>query len=195
MTEGGEDPDRPAEGLTGQLLVATPMLRDPNFDRAVVLVLEHSELGALGVILNRPGGTSVGDLLPAWGRLAAHPDVVFQGGPVQPDGVIGLFEVADARVGPDGWRSVLGRVGAVDLEVDPDEVPADAGRLRLFAGYAGWGPGQLDGEVEHAAWWVLPTESTDPLSDRPGDLWQTVLARQDGRLAWMANYPDDPAVN
>jgi putative transcriptional regulator len=121
--------------------------------------------------------------------------VVFQGGPVQPDGVIGLFEVADTQDGPDGWRSVLGRVGAVDLEMDPDEVPVEAGRLRLFAGYAGWGPGQLDGEVEHAAWWVLPTESGDPLSDRPGDLWQTVLARQDGRLAWMANYPDDPALN
>jgi putative transcriptional regulator len=198
MDEGVGDPHEGPDGsLSGRLLVATPMLRDPNFDRTVVLVLEHSELGALGVILNRPGATSVGDVLPAWGRLAAHPDVVFQGGPVQPGGVIGLFELAaeDASDGPDGWRSVLGRVGAVDLERDADAIPTEAGRLRLFAGYAGWGPGQLDGEVALAAWWVLDCEPTDALSDRPDELWQTVLARQEGRLAWMANYPDDPAVN
>ena len=180
--------------LAGRLLVATPVLGDPNFDRTVVLVLEHSEEGAVGLVLNRPSETAVGEPLPEWDGVTAFPSVIFVGGPVAQTAVIGLARGRGAR-SEDVWRPVVGAIGIVDLAGAPEEVAPAIEDLRLFAGYAGWGADQLESEIDAGAWWVVDAAPSDVLSDRPETLWSTVLARQPGRLALYANFPADPTVN
>ncbi|MFC5149036.1 YqgE/AlgH family protein [Streptomyces aureoversilis] len=192
--------------LTGRLLVATPALADPNFDRAVVLLLDHDEEGSLGVILNRPTPVGVGDILESWAALAGEPGVVFQGGPVSLDSALGVAVVpgegsdkagASAVVGdgPLGWRRVHGAIGLVDLEAPPELLAAALGSLRIFAGYAGWGPGQLEDELVEGAWYVVESEPGDVSSPDPSQLWRAVLRRQRNELAMVATYPDDPSLN
>ena len=181
--------------LKGRLLVATPGLHDPNFDRTVVLVLEHAAEGAVGVVLNRPSEVRLSTPLPAWEALAADPGVVFHGGPVQPGAAIGLARAAGPDVGGPGWSPVLGRLGTVDLTAAPDELGAPVEEVRVFSGYAGWAPGQLEGEVAAAAWVVVDAEPTDPHTCEPEHLWRTVLRRQRGSVAWLANFPPDLALN
>jgi putative transcriptional regulator len=182
-----------AQTLRGKLLVASPALRDPNFDRTVVLVLEHNEDGALGVVLNRPSELDLAEALPEWGRLALEPAVVFVGGPVQSGSLIGLAAAwTDATV--EGWTPLTGRVGAVDLE-HPETLAAEVGEVRIFAGYAGWAAGQLEGELEVGAWFVLDAAPDDAFSPEPDRLWRTVLRRQGGRLALLAGYPGHPEWN
>ena len=179
--------------LRGRLLIATPPLVDPNFDRSVVLLLEHGEDGALGIVLNRPSDTALVTVLPEWHEHATAPGVVFSGGPVAPEAVIAL-----ARGGRDtspGWVSVLDEVGSVDVGRDPDDLEFRIDALRVFVGYAGWGPGQLESELAEQAWFVVPTQPSDPFSDRPEDLWREVLRRQRGRMAMFAHYPVDPETN
>jgi putative transcriptional regulator len=167
----------------GQLLVATPPLVDPNFDRTVVLLLEHSGLGSLGVILNRPSGLDIPDSLERWRPTLAQPAELFNGGPVELDGVIGLALTNG------------GQLTTIDLTEDPADVELPRGSLRLFRGYAGWGPGQLQGELDAGAWIVLPSDAADAYSASPTELWRRVLARQGGRLAWLAEFPDDVQMN
>lgn len=241
--------------LTGRLLVATPVLSDPNFDRAVVLLLDHGEDGSLGVVLNRPTPVDVGEILEAWASLAGDPRVVFQGGPVSldaalgvavvpsgghsragsahdaparahadgegtpdaagdadtdpdgPDGPDGLEDLADvdglddldatddAEDGPLGWRRIHGAIGLVDLEAPPELLAAELGSLRIFAGYAGWGAGQLEDEVAEGAWYVVESEPGDVSSPAPESLWRSVLRRQRSELAMVATYPDDASLN
>ncbi|MCX4508763.1 YqgE/AlgH family protein [Streptomyces sp. NBC_01619] len=180
--------------LTGRLLVATPALADPNFDRAVVLLLDHDEEGSLGVVLNRPTPVGVGDILEPWARLAGEPGVVFQGGPVSLDSALGLA-VIPGDEGPLGWRRVHGAIGLVDLEAPPELLAAALGSLRIFAGYAGWGPGQLEDELTEGAWYVVESEPGDVSSPQPESLWRSVLRRQRNELAMVATYPDDPSLN
>lgn len=180
--------------LTGRLLVATPALADPNFDRAVVLLLDHDEEGSLGVVLNRPTPVDVGDILESWGDLAGDPGVVFQGGPVSLDSALGLA-VIPGDEGPLGWRRVHGAIGLVDLETPPELLARALGSLRIFAGYAGWGPGQLENELTEGAWYVVESEPGDVSSPRPESLWRAVLRRQRSELAMVATYPDDPSLN
>ncbi|MER5682461.1 YqgE/AlgH family protein [Streptomyces sp. NPDC002205] len=180
--------------LTGRLLVATPALTDPNFDRAVVLLLDHDEEGSLGVVLNRPTPVGVGDILVSWADLTAEPDVVFQGGPVSLDSALGVA-VIPGDEGPLGWRRVYGAIGLVDLEAPPELLAAALGSLRIFAGYAGWGPGQLETELTEGAWYVVESEPGDVSSPRPEQLWRAVLRRQRSELAMIATYPDDPSLN
>ncbi|HVL04040.1 MAG TPA: YqgE/AlgH family protein [Acidimicrobiales bacterium] len=183
------------EPRPGRLLVASPRLTDPNFARTVVLILARDpEGGALGVILNRPTETSVDEPLPAWASLAAAPAVVFAGGPVASDGAIGLA-TAGTTPAAEGWAPVTGRLGTVDLGSDPAEVEAPIEILRVFAGHAGWGPGQLEGEIEEGAWVVLDAAPDDVLCATPERLWRLVLRRQGGKLAWLANVPPDPRMN
>jgi putative transcriptional regulator len=179
--------------LRGRLLVATPPLVDPNFDRSVVLLLEHGEDGALGIILNRPSETALATVLPEWHKLATAPGVVFSGGPVAPEAVIALARGGED--GADGWVSVLGEVGTVDVSRDPADVGAQLDALRIFVGYSGWSPGQLELELEQEAWFVVAAESGDPFSPHPDQLWRDVLRRQRGRVAMFANYPEDPETN
>ncbi|MGH3328701.1 MAG: YqgE/AlgH family protein [Streptomycetales bacterium] len=180
--------------LTGRLLVATPVLSDPNFDRAVILLLDHDEDGTLGVVVNRPTSVDVTDVLPPWSDLATRPGVVFQGGPVALDSALGLAAVPGSAE-PLGWRRVHGGIGLVDLDAPPLVLAAELGSLRIFAGYAGWGPGQLEDELEEGAWYVVDSEPSDAFSVAPGQLWRTVLRRQRSDLALVATYPDDPALN
>jgi putative transcriptional regulator len=180
--------------LTGRLLVATPALADPNFDRTVVLLLDHDEDGSLGVVVNRPTPVDVTDVLPPWSDLATAPGVVFQGGPVALDSALGLATVPGGAE-PLGWRRVHGGIGLVDLDAPPEVLAAELGSLRIFAGYAGWGPGQLEAELTDGAWYVVDSEPGDAFSPHPEGLWRAVLRRQPGSLALVATYPDDPAMN
>lgn len=180
--------------LTGRLLVALPVLQDPNFDRTVVLILEHRDEGALGLVLNRPSDTGLDDALPEWGPLAAEPSAVFVGGPVALDGAIGLAR--SPSVDPaGGWRPLFDQLGTVDLAEDPAAVEVPVEEVRVFVGHAGWGPGQLEDELSTGSWLVADAQPDDALSHDPEQLWPSVLRRQGGRVAWMANFPDDLSVN
>jgi putative transcriptional regulator len=185
------------EPLKGRLLVATPNLGDPNFERTVVLVLEHSDDGALGVVLNRPSQLDVAEPLPEWAPAAAHPPVVFIGGPVAPSAAVCLARLG-RHGGAEGWQPVLGLagpVGTLDLDSDPDAAIPGLEEIRVFAGYAGWGPGQLEREIADAGWFVVDADPADALSPVPERLWVTVLRRQKGTLALFAGYPADPTMN
>jgi putative transcriptional regulator len=189
-----------AESLGGRLLVATPLLGDPNFRRTVILIVEDEpEEGTLGVVLNRPTEVEVGQVLESWSDLATGPSVVFKGGPVSPNSALALA-LARGEDEPLGWRSLDGssltaRIGLVDLEAPPELLADGITSLRVFAGYAGWGPGQLQAEIDEGAWYVLPGEPTDAFLAEPERLWQEVLRRQGGEFAIVATYPDDPMLN
>lgn len=162
--------------VAGKLLVAHPQLLDPNFERTVVLMLEHSTDGAVGVVLNRPSALPVSNVLPDLPGL--DPDLVFVGGPVTPEVAIGL--------GPDGGAAVL-----VDIETDEGR---EAVR-RIYAGYAGWMSGQLEAELSEGAWFVVDVEPGDVFDAEPDELWNTVVKRQGPEIAVWATYPEDPVLN
>jgi putative transcriptional regulator len=170
--------------LRGKLLLAGPGLIDPNFFRTVVLLLEHTDEGALGVVLNRPTDLPVREALPAWADVVSDPPVVFVGGPVAPGTALALGRSTDVE-------PVLGGFGMVDLEAEP-EVWRE---VRVFSGYAGWGPGQLEDELDDEAWIVLEPRPADVATSDAAELWAGVLARQPGRLSLLARYPDEPAFN
>lgn len=182
----------------GRLLVATPPLEDPNFDRTVVYVLEHQEEGALGLVLNRPSPEELDDVLSPWAPLQTMPSLVFVGGPVEPDALIAIARVReplDPGTDPEHLAPLSGDLASADLAADPDDILPAISALRVFRGYAGWGPGQLESEIEAGAWLVVDPEPGDLFTDRPEDLWRTVLRRQPGRLAWLALAPDDLSMN
>ncbi len=181
--------------LTGQLLVATPSLRDPTFHRAVVLLLDHGPDGALGVVLNRPLEVDVSAVLPPWQPWTTAPGVLFQGGPVALDSALGLVGVPGDGPEPTGVRRINGSIGLVDLDTDPQEVVSGLSGLRVFAGYAGWGGGQLEREIEEGSWYVVDSEARDAFVDEPELLWRSVLRRQSGDLAFVATFPEDPDLN
>jgi len=173
------------DSVRGKLLVASPGLRD-FFRRTVVLVLEHSDDGAVGLVLNRPSETTVDDAVPDLPVLVDPDDVVHLGGPVGPDSVIVLGRFDD----PDEAASiVLDDLGVVNPEVESPALRA----VRVYAGHAGWGPGQLDGELEHDAWIVEPAQAEDPFE--VGDLWSDVLDRKGGGYTLLARMPEDPSLN
>ena len=183
-------------GTKGRLLVATPMLTDPNFERTVVLMLEDSEDGAVGLVLNRPSPLDVSDPLPDWAGLSAQPPVVFVGGPVSRSSVIALARrTFGHEIAEDAWTAVLGPIGVLDLTADAALLEATVGDVRVFAGYAGWGEEQLRGEIAEGAWFVVDAEPGDATTDSPEDLWRTVLRRQRDPLRLFANYPRDVALN
>ena len=179
------------ESLRGHLLIAGPSLLDPNFWRTVVLVGEHSEEGALGVVLNRSSETPVEEALPELTLLAEDLGAVHVGGPVQPSAVVVLADFVD----PDAAETlVLDSVGFLPSEVEPDTL-GELRRARVYAGYAGWGPGQLDGELEEGSWIVEPARPEDVFTDDPKSLWSDVLRRKGGPFAVLAAMPPDPSLN
>lgn len=179
----------------GMLLVATPLLLDPNFVDTVVLVLDVDDSGALGVVLNRPSPVPVAEVLVGWGDVVAEPEVLFRGGPVSTEGAlaVGLLRVAEAA--PVGFREVTGRLGLVDLDTPVELVDGSLAGMRIFAGYAGWGAGQLEAEVEEGSWYVVPGQAPDVFRIDPTGLWRDVLRRQPGQLAWHSTRPVDPDLN
>jgi putative transcriptional regulator len=189
-----------SEPKAGRLLVATPLLGDPNFRRAVILVVEHEVTeGTLGIVLNRPTKVPVGKVLEEWTELATDPSVVFKGGPVAPTSPLALALVP-GKEEPLGWRALdgapaLARLGLLDLGASPRLLAPAIQSLRVFAGYAGWSPGQLEAEIDEGAWYVLTAEPGDAFTAVPERLWHDVLRRQEGDLALLATYPDDPSLN
>jgi len=174
--------------VAGRLLVASPILLDPNFARTVVLILQHDEEGALGVVLNRPTAEPVEFHLPEWAPRLEEPPVVFLGGPVEPAVAIGVVR-SQRSLEP----TALVGVGMVDLGADPASTPA--GPVRVFSGYSGWGAEQLEAELAEEAWIVVNALPVDVFTDRPDALWSDVLRRQGGELAMLAGYPADPSLN
>lgn len=179
----------------GVLLVAQPEMGDPNFSETVVLVLDVDDEGALGVVINQPSALLVATVFEEWRDLVDEPEVLFRGGPVGTDGALALALLRDPAQVPQGFRQVVGRLGVLDLETPVDLVEPALARMRIFAGYAGWGPGQLEDEVAEGAWYVVPSEPQDPFSSAGDDLVREVLRRQPGELAWHSTRPVDPGLN
>jgi putative transcriptional regulator len=179
------------DSLRGKLLVAGPALVDPNFWRTVVLVGEHSEEGALGVVLNRASETPVSEAVPELAELADDIGAVHVGGPVQPSAIVVLADFIDPE---RASTLVLDSVGFLPSEIDPETL-GELRQARVFVGYAGWGPGQLDGELEEGSWIVEPALRDDVFTDDPEGLWSTVLRRKGGPYGVLATMPPDPSLN
>ena len=173
------------ESLRGQLLIAAPSLFD-YFRRTVLLILEHTDDGAMGVVLNRASETTVEEAVPALAHLASEGDLVHVGGPVSPEAVVALGDFEEPE---EAGTHVAGTLGLVD----PDRPHPSLRRLRVYAGYAGWAPGQLDGELDQGAWIVERAAPDDPFSE--GDLWSDALKRKGGAYSVLATMPADPSMN
>jgi putative transcriptional regulator len=179
------------DSLRGKLLIASPALVDPNFARTVVLITEHNDEGAMGVVLNRPSETAVEDVASELSELVVD-EPVFIGGPVQPQALVVLAEFNDPEAA--AWI-VAADVGFVSAESEYDDLARAIRRGRVYAGYSGWGAGQLEGEVAEDAWIVEPPMPAELFPDDPLTLWQDVLARKGGQFALIARMPDDPSLN
>lgn len=180
------------ESLVGQLLLASPALRDPNFERSVVLIGVHSEQGAMGVVLNRPSEVTVGEAAPQLEQAVEESERVFVGGPVQPSSIVFLAEFLDPD--PAGVL-VLGRIGFPAPDAELDDLARATGRVRVFAGFAGWGEGQLEAEIADGDWIAQDALPEDVFTELPEQLWSDVLTRKGGSYALIARMPPDPSVN
>jgi putative transcriptional regulator len=177
------------ESLAGKLIVSSPSLVDPNFRRTVVLMTHHDEEGAMGLVLSRPSELSVADAVPALGDLPGA-DWVYVGGPVQTDVIIALAQLEE----PDGAvEPIVGEVGFLPGGDGPEDLPIT--QVRVFAGYSGWGPGQLEAELAEPSWIVVAAEPEDVFAADPDELWRTVLHRKGGRYSLIATMPFDPGLN
>jgi putative transcriptional regulator len=181
----------PVQSLRGHLLVAGPSLVDPNFRRAVVLVGEHGEEGAMGIVLNRPSGATIGEAVPELTPLVNDSEIVHVGGPVQPSAIVVL---ADFEEPERAGTIVVESVGFLPSEVEPDDL-GELRRARVFAGYAGWGPRQLDDELAEGSWIVEPALPEDIFTESPDELWSDVLRRKGGPFSVLALMPPDPSLN
>jgi putative transcriptional regulator len=180
------------DSVRGQLLIAGPTLLDPNFWRSVVLVVEHSEDGALGLVLNRASETTVGDAVPQLEDLVDLEEQLFIGGPVQPSAVIVLAEFEDAG---DAALIAFDDIGVLGADASLEDVGAGVRSGRAFVGHAGWGPGQLDSELDRGDWILEPARREDAFTADPRELWTEVLTRKGGSYALIARMPPDPSVN
>lgn len=180
------------QSLRGHLLVAGSGLDDPNFRRTVVLIGEHGDDGAMGVVLNRVSAVTVEDAVPPIAALTAPGDLVHLGGPVQPQAVVVLADFVDPA---QAETLVVESVGFLPSEVGEIAEIGELRAVRVFAGYAGWAPGQLEVELEEGSWVVLPAMPADVFTANPQRLWSEVLRRQGGGLSVLAMLPDDPRVN
>jgi putative transcriptional regulator len=180
------------DSVRGQLLIAGPTLQDPNFWRTVVLVVEHSDDGALGLVLNRPSESTVGEAVPELITVTDPGDDVLVGGPVGQQAVIVLADFED----PDEAALIaFDNVGVMAGGGPSDEFGNGVRRARVFAGHSGWGPGQLDGELERGDWILEPAQYTDAFAPEPTELWAAVLERKGGSYALVARMPTDPTLN
>ncbi len=180
------------DSVRGQLLIAGPTLLDPNFWRSVVLVVEHNDDGALGLVLNRPSETTVGEAVAQLEDLVDPDDQLFIGGPVQPSAVIVLAEFEDPD---DAALIAFEDIGVLAAGASLEDSGAGVRTGRAFVGHSGWGPGQLDGELERGDWILEPARRTDAFSAAPDELWSDVLTRKGGSYALIARMPPDPSVN
>lgn len=179
------------DSLRGKLLVASPVLADPNFARTVVLITEHNDDGAMGIVLNRPSDARARDLLPTLEDVAGD-DPLFIGGPVQPEAVVLLAEFSDPEAA--AWI-VVADVGLASAGTDVDELIPAVRRGRFYAGYSGWGAGQLELELEQESWIVEPPIPAELFPENPETLWHDVLERKGGQFTLISRMPEDPSVN
>ena len=181
----------------GTLLLANTDLLEPTFRRTVIYVVEHNDGGTLGVVLNRPSEPAVYNLLPQWSELAAKPKTMFVGGPVKRDAAlcVGLLKVGVEPTGLPGLRHIDGRLVMVDLDAEPDTIAPFVEGVRIFAGYAGWTIGQLEGEIERDDWIVLSALPSDVMAPPRVDLWGRALRRQPWPTALLATHPIDISRN
>jgi putative transcriptional regulator len=182
-----------ADSLRGKLLLASPALVDPNFARTVVLIAEHTDDGAMGLVLNRPAAATVAEAVPDLSWLADDDARVFVGGPVAETAVIVLAEFERPDLAGALVEDDLGFIGT-DAD-DPEQLDGAVRRARVFAGHAGWGPGQLEEELAEDAWIVEPPRREEIFTDAPDDLWAAVLRRKGRRYALLATMPPDPSLN
>jgi putative transcriptional regulator len=178
------------ESLQGKLLVSSPALIDPNFRKTVVLIAHHDEDGAMGLVLSRPSEVAATDALPALDGLPGAHDPIFVGGPVQPEAFMVLAEFDDVD---EAAAPIIGRLGFMPAEAEPDDLSIR--RLRLFAGYSGWGEGQLEAELAEDSWIVVDAQPDDAFADDPDELWRAVLHRKGSAFALMERMPFDPGLN
>ncbi len=185
------------EPRQGDLLIATPKMTDPNFDRTVVYILDHNEGGSLGIVINRSTELDVLEIFPDVADRVAYPRVVFQGGPVQPEVVIAIGSIRKDLIADDlsSLDDILLQPATRQISLDDTDNLDLVASLRMFSGYAGWGPGQLTGEIKAGAWLVVTGLDDDVFSPTPQDVWSTVLRRQDSDLAILAGYPRDVNLN
>jgi putative transcriptional regulator len=180
------------DSARGQLLIAGPTLQDPNFWRTVVLVVEHTEDGALGLVLNRPSQSKVGEAVPALVALTDPDDEVLIGGPVNRSAVIVLADFEDRD---SAALIAFDNVGVLSSDAAGDLERARVRQARVFAGHSGWGPGQLEGELGRGDWILEPATHGDAFTQTPEQLWQAVLERKGGSYALVARMPEDPSLN
>jgi putative transcriptional regulator len=176
--------------LQGKLLVSSPALVDPNFRKTVVLIAHHDDDGAMGLVLSRPSGVVATEAVPALEGLPGANDPVYVGGPVQPEAfmVLAEFENVDEAAAP-----IMSSLGFMPADAEPDDLSIR--RLRLFAGYSGWGAGQLEAELAESSWIVVDAQTDDAFAQDPDELWRDVLARKGGPFSLMETMPFDPGLN
>ena len=173
------------ETFAGSLLVATPILMDPNFFRTVVLLLQHDEEGCVGVVLNRRTDEPVIEHIPEWAERVPEPGTVNYGGPVDPEVAIGL------SLSPDGMSTGVPGLSMIDLAAPPE---GSAQPVKVYSGYSGWGSEQLESEIAMGSWYVVQASPDDPFDEDDGQ-WRRVLRRQPGFLSVVSTYPDDIGLN
>jgi putative transcriptional regulator len=176
--------------LHGKLLISSPALIDPNFRRTVILITHHDDEGAMGLVLTRPSDVRVADAVPDLSDLPWADEVVYVGGPVQPDAIMALAEFDDVD---DAAAPVVGHVGFVPADATVEDVAIR--RLRVFSGYAGWGAGQLEAELDEPSWIVVAAKPDDAFAADPDELWRTAIERKGDRFALLAGMPFDPSLN
>jgi putative transcriptional regulator len=179
----------------GDLLVASILLADGVFNQTVVLMLDCDDDGALGVILNEISQTQLESVLPDWVSAVSEPRLLFHGGPVSPNGAICLASTAARGEEPPGWRPLFDNVGLLHLDTPIEIVKGAYADLRIFAGYAGWAPGQLQSEIDEGMWHAVSATYADVFGTQPTELWRTVLRRQATELAIFSTWVEDPELN
>ncbi len=174
-------------------MVASPLMADSNFERAVVFIIDHSEAGAIGLVLNRPLEDYLGQAMPAWAESRFTNCTLFSGGPVDPLTSMALGEFRDNQ---EGSQSLLfANIGVIDLASGPESIPDHVVNLRPYLGYSGWGSMQLEAELAANAWFVVEVHPNDIFANEGIDLWSQVLRRQSSPVSWLSNYPSDPRLN
>lgn len=164
----------------GRFLIASRRLKGPFFAESVILLLEYSAKGALGLVINRRTSALLGDLLPAAARLSERRDRVHIGGPVEP-GMMTFLIRSDTGV-PGASRIIDGvyATGSAKILRGLIQSAVSADDFRAFVGYSGWGPGQLDNEFSRGDWHVAAARAQVVFDDAPGDLWQRTVVDFEG---------------
>lgn len=179
------------DSLKGRLIISAGGLFDANFRQTVVLIGTHDRDGAVGVVLNRPLDLTIEEAIPPLAELTGPKEWLFRGGPVEPDQAVLLVESADPAI---LTVPVLGTVGFLTGDVSPG-VRSSVRRARVYVGHAGWGPGQLDAELDAGAWIVDEARDDDIFTPEPRSLWRRVLERKGPPYTAIARIPFDPSAN